>query len=84
MRAKGMGVGPLVCAVCEKTVGAINMDALTALLQTEDIYICRTCEEVFPATMIETALSQQYPGHYAELVNKVQLVWAAEQVPAYA
>lgn len=75
MSAKG--VGPLVCAVCEKTVGAINMSALIEMLQTDDIYICHDCDAAFPEVMIETALGQQHPGHYAEVVNKVQLVWAA-------
>lgn len=76
MNANVMGVGPLVCAICETTVGAINTPALTALLQADEIYVCRKCEDAFPEVMIETALSQQQPGHYAELVDKVQVVWA--------
>jgi len=41
MNASVTGVGPLVCAVCETTVGAINLSALDRMLQADEIYICQ-------------------------------------------
>lgn len=66
------GVLPLVCAVCERPVGVINTDALAALLNSSEIYICTTCQQR-PETDVVSVLAAQPPEHYVHLVTETIL-----------
>ena len=64
-----VGVLPLVCAVCERTVGVINVPALATMLSTDEIYVCQTCAAQKEST-IEQVLSGQPARYYASLVHQ--------------
>ena len=72
------GVTGLVCVVCGRTVGAINVDALENMLEDDEIYICRACKE---RDDIETVLGAQLPDHYAHLVGRVMVDQMLAQAP---
>jgi hypothetical protein len=64
------GVTGLACAVCGQVVGAINVEALERMLDTDDIYICARCEA---RDDIEDVLGAQLPDHYAHIVGRVMI-----------
>lgn len=72
------GVTGLVCVVCGRTVGAINVDALERMLEDDEIYICRECER---RDDIEVTLGAQLPDHYAHLVGRVMIDQMLAQAP---
>lgn len=72
------GVTGLVCAVCEKTVGAINVEALEQMLDNDEVYICTGCEGRHD---IESVLGAQLPDHYAHLVGRAMIDQMLAQAP---
>lgn len=72
------GVTGLVCVVCGRIVGVINVDALEKMLEDDDVYICRECER---RADIEATLGTQLPDHYAHLIERVMIDQMLAQAP---
>lgn len=66
---KSSGISPLVCVVCQETVGIINSDALAMMLGADECYVCRVCMALDEDAVAAT-LAAQPPDHYAHLVSR--------------
>lgn len=69
------GVLPLVCVLCEQTVGVVNASALVKMLRRGGSYICYACDERLndgddASIAADLTIASLPPSHYGNLVNQ--------------
>lgn len=69
---KNEGVFPLVCPICQRIVGVINVAGFMAMVAAEDIYICSECM-TRPEPYVEFVLKGIGPEDWANLTADVAL-----------
>lgn len=76
MYKENSGVYPLVCAVCKRVVGVINVAEFDRMTKNAEVYICSQCM-TRPEKYIEFALQGFTPDQWADMT------WLVVQVPTY-
>jgi hypothetical protein len=76
MYKENSGVYPLVCAVCKRIVGVINIAEFDRMVAAEAVYICSYCLHR-PEQYVEFTLKNFTPEQWADMTTMVV------QVPTY-
>lgn len=64
------GVFPLVCAVCKRIVGVVNVSEFLRMTGAEEIYICSHCMRR-PERYVEFTLRGFTPNQWADMTVSV-------------